>query len=412
DMIASLSLTQIAGVPQDMNIYHNDGLGYRIQFPVDWTLKASQQGADFLLPAGGVAVSVGPWPIQDGPAAGQSFEEWISTAPSGSMQGYGDVQQISPVETTGGDTGYLATWQISLTSGETDTSDPVALFPFNRQQDETAYHALAISLHSPTQTVTFERMIATLVIETQDTADMVYIPGGQFVRGTSNDQISAWTEECGGSCRSNEFTDEAPQRLITLNGYYIDRTEVTVEQFKTFVEATGYRSTSEQKGDPIQYTWRAFDTAERLNHPVNWMSWDDANAYCQWAGKRLPTEAEWEKAARGEDGRIWPWGNDWDYSRVPHGDTSPVDSYMNGASPYGVLGMAGNVWEWTADWYHHDYYGVSPDTNPAGPADGTDRVLRGGGFNNPRWSLRSAHRHQGGAQGYAADHGFRCAADG
>lgn len=412
EMLPSLDLTPAAGLPEDMNVYHNDSLGYRIQFPTDWTLKSSQQGADFLLPKGGVAVSIGPWPVVNGPAAGQSFEEWISTAPSGSMQGYGDVQQITPVESTSGDTGYLATWKVTLPAGGDETSDPVALFPFTYQQDTTEYHALAVSLHSPTQTVTFERMIATLVIEKQERTGMIFIPGGPFVRGTSSDQISTWASECGGNCRSNEFNDEAPQRLITLDGFYIDRTEVTVEQFKAFVNATGYKTTGEQKGDPIQYTWRAFDSAERFNHPVNWISWDDANTYCQWAGKRLPNEAEWEKAARGEDGRIWPWGNEWDYSKVQHGDTSPVDLYPAGASPYGVLGMAGNVWEWTADWYNENYYGASPETNPTGPADGVDKVLRGGGFNNPQWAIRTSHRHHGGAQGYAADHGFRCAADG
>jgi formylglycine-generating enzyme required for sulfatase activity len=255
-------------------------------------------------------------------------------------------------------------------------------------------------------------MIATLVIERLDTAEMIHIPAGSFVRGSSDEQISAWTSACGSSCRSWDLTDEAPQRSITLDSFFIDRTEVTVAQFKEFVEETGYLSTAEQKGDPVQYTWRAFDALDRQEHPVRWMTWDDANAYCQWAGKRLPTEAEWEKAARGEDGRTWPWGNDWDDSRIPHGDTAPVESFANGASPYGILGMAGNVWEWVADWYEAQYYGASPGTNPLGPASSSDRVLRGGGFNNAAWALRSANRHHGGAQGYAIDHGFRCATDG
>ena len=115
--------------------------------------------------------------------------------------------------------------------------------------------------------------------------------------------------------------------------------------------------------------------------------------------------------ARGEDGRTWPWGNDWNDGRVSHGDTAPVDSYVNGASPYGVLGMAGNVWEWVADWYNPYYYGSSPEADPPGPLESTDKALRGGGFNNANWAMRTAHRHFGGAKGYATDHGFRCAAD-
>jgi len=255
-------------------------------------------------------------------------------------------------------------------------------------------------------------MITTLVIETMDTADMVFIPAGPFVRGSSDQQISAWTSACGSACRADQFLDEAPQRTITLQGFYIDRTEVTVAQFKEFVEETGYQTTAEQKGDPVQYTWRSFDSPDRQSHPVRWMTWHDANAYCRWAGKRLPTEAEWEKAARGEDGRTWPWGNDWDDGRVPQGDTVPADAYQSGASPYGVLGMAGNVWEWVADWYDATYYGYAADANPLGPGETSDKVLRGGGFNNARWALRAAHRHFGGAAGYATDHGFRCAADG
>jgi formylglycine-generating enzyme required for sulfatase activity len=412
EILDNLVIDQLVGVPADMNIYRHDDLGYRIQYPADWKLLTSPFGAAFQPPDGDVAISIGPWPLITGPAPGQSFENWVATAPSEGIQGYGPVQQISPVQTANGDLGYLATWQIFMPGGGIETSDPAAVFPFHRQWSETTYHALAISLHVPTETQTFDRMIATLVIETMDTAEMVYIPAGPFVRGSNDQQIGAWTSACGAACRAGQFLDEAPQRMITLRGYFIDRTEVTVAQFKQFVEATGYQTTAEQKGDPVQYTWRAFDSPDRQNHPVRWMTWHDANAYCQWAGKRLPTEAEWEKAARGEDGRTWPWGNDWDDSRVPHGDTVPVDSYENGASPYGALGMAGNVWEWVADWYDASYYSYSPDSDPPGPAESPDKVLRGGGFNNANWALRAAHRHFGGATGYATDHGFRCAADG
>jgi formylglycine-generating enzyme len=372
-------------------------------------------GAAFQPPDEDVAVTVGPWPMVSGPAGGQSFQEWVAAAPSQNIQGYGSVDQIRPVETTGGETGYLATWRVALAGGGTAISDPVAVFPLARRLEadggERVYHALAASLHAPTYTLTFERMIATIVIETREPADMVHVPAGPFIRGSTDDQVGAWTAGCGGGCRADEFQDEAPQRTITLKGFYIDRTEVSVAQWHQFVAATGYRTTAEQKGDPIQFTWRAFDWPDRQDHPVRWLSWEDANAYCQWAGKRLPTEAEWEKAARGTDGRTWPWGNNWDEALVPHGDTVPVDSYPDAASPYGLLGTAGNVWEWVADWHDPGYYGAAPNTDPLGPQTGADRVLRGGGFNNANWALRTAHRHSGGPTGYSMDHGFRCAAD-
>jgi formylglycine-generating enzyme required for sulfatase activity len=250
--------------------------------------------------------------------------------------------------------------------------------------------------------------------EPAEVEGMVHIPAGPFTMGSSDSQVGAVAADCrtaDAGCNTGQFEDEKPQRQVTLDGFYIDETEVTLAAFKAFVVATGYRSTSEAKGDAIQYTWRAFDAPERQDHPVRWMSWQDANAYCQWAGKRLPTEAEWEKAARGTEGLIYPWGNTWDDARVPHGDTAPVTAVPNGASPYGVLGMAGGVWEWVADWYDPYYYQSGPTVNPTGPEQTRDKVLRGGAFDNVYWKQRAAHRHFGGATGYAQDHGFRCARD-
>jgi formylglycine-generating enzyme required for sulfatase activity len=251
--------------------------------------------------------------------------------------------------------------------------------------------------------------------ETPDELDgMVLIPAGSFLMGSGAGDVGAVQAAClaaSAGCNAGQFEDETPQHQITLKAFYIDKTEVTVAQFKEFVNATSYQTTSEAKGDPIQYTWRAFDIPERQDHPVRWMSWHDANAYCQWAGKRLPTEAEWEKAARGTEGLLFPWGNNWDETRVPRDDTAPVTAFLSGASPYGVLGMAGGVWEWIFDWYDPLYYQRGPTVDPTGPGQTNDKVLRGGAFGNAMWQQRTAHRHFGGAAGYAHDHGFRCAKD-
>ena len=244
--------------------------------------------------------------------------------------------------------------------------------------------------------------------------DMVHIPPGEFIMGSGASDVAQAQADClaaGPGCNTGQFEDETPLRVVMLDGFYIDKTEVTVADFKAFAAATGYQTTSEAKGDAVQYTWRAFDTPDRQNHPARWMSWHDAQSYCHWAGKRMPTEAEWEKAARGAEGLVYPWGQVWDAARAPHGDTAPADAFANGASPYGVLGMAGGVWEWVADWYDPFYYQQGPATNPTGPQDARDKVLRGGAFSNEPWKMRTTFRHFGGATGYSHDHGFRCARD-
>lgn len=303
---------------------------------------------------------------------------------------------------------------------------------------------------------------------------MCWIPGGEFVMGTNNPK----------------FPDESPAHRVQLDGFWMDATEVTNRQFLAFVEATGYQTVAERapdrdevaaqagvsaaeipaenlvpgaicfnsKFDPKTLTkdhplwpyqvwtyvkganWRhpdgeGSDVESRMDHPVVHIAWDDAIAYCRWTGTRLPTEAEWEFAARGGlQGKEYPWGDEllpagvwtnniWqgEFPLENRGDdgfeqTSPVKSFSpNG---YGVYDLSGNVWEWCADWYRPDYYGMSPERNPAGPAASYDpleptipkRVQRGGSFmcsDNYCTGYRVAARMKGDALSGSFHCGFR-----
>jgi formylglycine-generating enzyme required for sulfatase activity/uncharacterized caspase-like protein len=207
----------------------------------------------------------------------------------------------------------------------------------------------------------------------KDGAELVLIPAGEFLMGSTDADKSAGS-------------DEKPQHTVYLDAYSIYKTEVTVAQYRTFCTATN-------RTMPPEPDWKWQDT-----HPVVNVTWDDAQAYAAWAGASLPTEAQWEKAARGGDGRPYPWGQTWDAGKCSNsvgnnnpGKTSPVGSYPAGASPYGCLDMAGNVWEWCADWYGS--YTNAPAKNPTGPTTGTARVLRGGSWYNKHPAyLRAAYR--------------------
>ena len=227
--------------------------------------------------------------------------------------------------------------------------------------------------------------------------EMVTIPAGPFVRGTL----------------SGGF-DEQPQRTIDLETFSIDRFEVTNHQYQQFVLATGHR----KAGPPSRYA-KSIGRMRGTNQPAVYVSWDDAKEYCHWKGKRLPTEAEWEKAMRGTDGRLWPWGNQEkpngaNWARVQDGyDVSArVGSFPTDNSPYGVMDGAGNVMEWVADWYQESYYKESPDKNPPSPEFGTFRVMRGGGYTTTGGDLRITSRSKMVPDFRDETIGFRCAISG
>jgi len=203
---------------------------------------------------------------------------------------------------------------------------------------------------------------------------------------------------------------EGPQHIVYLDSFWMDQTEVSNKQYQGCVNAgkctppskDSTHSRSSYYGNP------AYD-----HYPVVYVTWHQANAYCQWAGRRLPTEAEWEKAARGEDGRPFPWGERVNAQKANYarnwGDTTPVNGYPEGASLYGVLNMAGNVWEWVADRYGATYYAASPNHNPTGPEQGDLRVMRGGSYLDDYATIRSSNRGALVPETTDDYFGFRCA---
>jgi formylglycine-generating enzyme required for sulfatase activity len=236
-----------------------------------------------------------------------------------------------------------------------------------------------------------------------DGAAMVLIPAGAFLMGTSEAELAAWLKAQPGDTREL-YTDELPQHSVSLDAYYMYKTDVTVAQYRIFCRATGRKMP-----DPPDWGWQ--DT-----HPMVNVTWNDAKAYADWAGAALPTEAQWEKAARGTDGRIFPWGNDWDAGKCSnsvgtHGSwkTSPVGNFPAGASPYGCLDMAGNVSQWCADRYDAGYYATSPARNPTGPETGPFRVLRGGSWCYGDLEIFRAALRVGDDPLYRGDYmGFQC----
>jgi formylglycine-generating enzyme required for sulfatase activity len=213
---------------------------------------------------------------------------------------------------------------------------------------------------------------------------MIVVPAGWFLMGQDDGPRAS-----------------RPQRRVYLDTYAIDRTEVTQAQFALLVLATDNQTGSQQTS---------------ASKPVVGVLWREADAYCRWAGKRLPTEAEWEKAARGTDGRRYPWGDVWDSmlantSEGGPGELLPAGTYLAGASPYGLLDMAGNAAEWVADNFDPNYYGMAPDHNPPGPDRVMDHVLRGGSWASHRGHAQTFFRDSSHSARPNLRVGFRCAQD-
>jgi len=231
-----------------------------------------------------------------------------------------------------------------------------------------------------------------------DPVPMVTIPAGEFLMGNPEGKGRA---------------DEWPQRSVYLDAFAIDQVEVTNERYLAFVATTGHRN------PPNPYGTGTLQSAKGIEQlPVVQTTWYDAKAYCSWAKKRLPTEAEWEKAARGTDGRLFPWGNDsatvkranfdreWEEEKTLY----PVGSLPDGDSPYGVKDMAGNAREWVSDWYDAEYYKHAPDRNPQGPdKKGVVRSIRGGSWHSPLADITTSGRGRGGFALQTHGTGFRCA---
>lgn len=221
---------------------------------------------------------------------------------------------------------------------------------------------------------------------------MVYIPEGYFQMGTS----------------SGKREDAKPMHFVNTSAFFIDKYEVSNAEYSKFMLATNHAK-------PRYWDDKLFNKPE---HPVVGVSWHDAMAYAKWKSRRLPTEAEWEKAARGNDGRLYPWGKKWDkgfffffvniygmddkYSR-----TAPVDYYQSGVSPFGIFNMSGNVWEWCLDWYDPNYYRDSPEIDPMGPEASKMKVLRGGSWVNTIESVKVVQRGRNFPHAKTSIYGFR-----
>jgi len=254
------------------------------------------------------------------------------------------------------------------------------------------------------------------VVERETGEKMSRILVGNFPRGSSAKEIERTFEVCekSGDCEMKWFESEGPERRITLGSYFIDRHEVSVSQYSACVAKGGCKAIDwETCGAGLNVEGSPFAAAAS---PQSCVSWSEAVTFCEWAGGRLPTEAEWERAATGPDDTRFPWGATWNDREANWGDGGASDGYESlapvgsfGSNAEGLFDMAGNVYEWTADWYDPNAYGDSPKLDPRGPDAGTSKVIRGGDFTRDQGSMRGAHRNRANPEVRDKTVGFRCA---
>lgn len=317
----------------------------------------------------------------------------------------------------------LAAAILAQTPSATPTSPPTATPTPTKTPSPTATPSpTPTETPTPTLSPTPDSLPESRIREI-DAMPMLLIPGGTFIMGAADDDLFA-------------ASDERPLHPVTLNPFYIDQYEVSVAQYAAFLNRLGTYRQACNGFDCAMPRSRVGVTSLLLeeetgsnsvlyspltgfaNFPANYISWHGAAAYCEAVGGRLPTEAEWEFAARSDDGRMYPWGNEAPTNIRALFNTSfenlrPVNALTAGQSPFGVFGMAGSMWEWVADWYDETYYSVSPEFNPTGPERGIARVIRGGAWplNNEADRIRSANRNSSTPEVTSASIGFRCVQD-
>lgn len=266
---------------------------------------------------------------------------------------------------------------------------------------------------TPSPSATPEQLPETWI--GKDGKMMRLVPAGEFLMGSTASGVDLAMRLCNqageGGCGFAQFSNEMPQRAIYLDAFYIDVTEVNNTEYAACVQARACNAPVPDGEDynPGDY----FHNSAYSEYPVIRISWHDARAYCQWLGESLPTEAQWEKAARGIDGRLFPWGDQWDCTRANTEECGgnrlhPIGSFPDGASPYGVLDMAGNVWEWIEDAFNPDYYNIAPGRNPPPAEGGNERVLRGGGYSSFQHYVRTTNRGFATPGTASSYRGFRC----
>jgi formylglycine-generating enzyme required for sulfatase activity len=285
-------------------------------------------------------------------------------------------------------------------SGGEEAPSPTPMMTYTAVPPSTSTSAPTQANPTDTATTVPPTPVPTLGIGSartspKDGMTLLYIPAGEFTMGSDNNQVA----------------DQMPAHKVYLDAFWIDQTEVTNKMYSLCVEASICKEpTNKTSAKNINY----YGNTAFNNYPVIYVDWNMAETYCAWVDRRLPSEAEWEKAARGDDGRIYPWGNDAPDSNLLNynnivGDTSSVKSYETGKSQYGVYDMSGNVWEWVNDWYSETYYSISEQSNPVGPVSGQARVHRGGSFYDTNNFIYSSRRDKGDPGFVSFNLGFRCA---